>query len=55
VPANLTPQYHAAEDRYRDAKTAEEKETALQEMLALIPKHKGPKSCRRILKNAWPA
>ncbi|HOB28940.1 MAG: GTPase [Dethiobacteria bacterium] len=50
MPANLTPQYHAAEDRYRDAKTAEEKETALQEMLALIPKHKGTEKLQADIK-----
>lgn len=41
MPANLTPQYHAAEDAFRRAVTLEEKIEALQEMLAVIPKHKG--------------
>jgi ribosome-interacting GTPase 1 len=41
VPANLTPQYREAEERYRQAKTAEEKLAALDEMMAIIPKHKG--------------
>jgi ribosome-interacting GTPase 1 len=41
MPANLPPQYHAAEQRYRQAKTIPEKLAALQEMLALMPKHKG--------------
>ncbi|HAP32477.1 MAG TPA: GTP-binding protein HSR1 [Firmicutes bacterium] len=41
MPANLTPQYHAAEEAYRRAVTIEEKIDALQEMLAVIPKHKG--------------
>lgn len=41
LPANLTPQYREAEDRYREAKTTEEKLVALEEMLAIIPKHKG--------------
>ncbi len=41
MPANLTPQYHAAEEAYRRATTIEEKIEALQEMLAVIPKHKG--------------
>ena len=40
-PANLTPQYHLAEERYRQAKTKEDKIVALEEMLAVIPKHKG--------------
>ena len=41
MPANLTPQYREAEERYRQAKTPEEKLAALEEMLAIIPKHKG--------------
>lgn len=41
MPANLTPQYHAAEEAYRRAVTIEDKIEALQEMLAVIPKHKG--------------
>jgi len=41
VPANLTPQYYAAEEKYRQARTPEERIDALQEMLKVIPKHKG--------------
>ena len=41
MPANLPPQYHEAEARFRDAKTAEEKIAALEEMLRIMPKHKG--------------
>ncbi|AZR72269.1 GTP-binding protein HSR1 [Anoxybacter fermentans] len=41
MPANLTPEYLAAEEAYRNAKTVEEKIAALEEMLATIPKHKG--------------
>lgn len=41
MPANLTPQYHAAEEAYRRATTIEDKIEALKEMLAVIPKHKG--------------
>lgn len=41
MPANLTPQYYAAEDKYRQARTTEERIEALQEMLKVIPKHKG--------------
>ncbi|HET9594249.1 MAG TPA: GTPase [Anaeromyxobacteraceae bacterium] len=41
MPANLTPQYKAAEDRLHRAVTHEEKEDALREMIALLPKHKG--------------
>lgn len=41
MPANLTPQYHKAEDAFRRAQTPEERVQCLQEMLRLIPKHKG--------------
>ncbi len=41
MPANLTAQYKAAEERYRQAVSYEEKVDALREMLALLPKHKG--------------
>lgn len=41
MPANLTPHYRAAEERFRQARTTEEKIEALEEMLAVIPKHKG--------------
>jgi ribosome-interacting GTPase 1 len=41
MPANLTAQYKAAEERYRLATGHEEKLDALREMLALLPKHKG--------------
>jgi ribosome-interacting GTPase 1 len=41
LPANLTPQYYAAEEAFRQAVTIEDKIAALQEMLAVIPKHKG--------------
>ena len=38
---NAGPEYYAAEGRYRQAKTYEEKMAALEEMLRLVPKHKG--------------
>lgn len=41
MPANLTPDYHRAEERYRAAKTVEDKISALEEMLRVMPKHKG--------------
>ncbi|MBI4512550.1 MAG: TGS domain-containing protein [Gemmatimonadetes bacterium] len=50
MPANLTPQYLAAEERYRLAKTPEEKLRALKEMLALIPKHKGTEKLQADIK-----
>lgn len=41
MPANLTPDYKAAEKRFREAKTTEDKIAAIQEMMAVIPRHKG--------------
>lgn len=41
MPANLSQPYLEAEQRYRRASTLEEKTTALEEMIALLPKHKG--------------
>ncbi|MGM0689505.1 MAG: GTPase [Bacillota bacterium] len=41
MPANLTPQYYAAEEKYRQARTPDQRIEALQEMLKVIPKHKG--------------
>ena len=41
MPANLPPDYYAAEERFRLAKTSEEKVRILEEMLAIMPKHKG--------------
>jgi hypothetical protein len=41
VPANLPPHYFEAEKRFRTAKTTEDKIMALEEMLAIMPKHKG--------------
>ncbi|NLI97168.1 TGS domain-containing protein [bacterium] len=41
MPANLTPQYREADERYRRAITNEEKHAALKDMIALLPKHKG--------------
>src|SRR5512134_848307 len=41
MPANLPPMYFEVEKRFRCGKTAEEKIEALEEMLAIMPKHKG--------------
>ncbi|MGQ9590166.1 MAG: GTPase [Planctomycetota bacterium] len=50
MPANLTPQYKAAEERFRRAVTHDEKMEALQEMLATIPKHKGTEKMQADIK-----
>ncbi len=50
MPANLTPQYKQAEERFRAAATHDEKLDALREMLALLPKHKGTEKLHADLK-----
>jgi hypothetical protein len=41
MPANLTPDYFKAEQWYRSAGTNEEKILAVEQMLRVMPKHKG--------------
>jgi ribosome-interacting GTPase 1 len=41
MPANVTPDYKRAEEAFRSAKTADEKIARLENMIALLPKHKG--------------
>ena len=50
MPANLPPQYFDAEKNFRLAKTAPEKIAALEEMLAIMPKHKGTDHLRAELR-----
>ncbi len=50
MPANLPPQYFEAEKRYREAKTPQEKVEALEEMLTIMPKHKGTDKLRADLR-----
>jgi len=50
VPANLSPDYHRAEERFRAARSAQEKIAALEEMLRVIPKHKGTEGLQGDLK-----
>ena len=50
MPANLTPQYMEAEKRFKEAVSVEEKVTALEEMMATIPKHKGTEKLQAELK-----
>lgn len=51
MPANLPPQYFEAEKSFRSAKTAQEKIVALEEMLAIMPKHKGTDHLRAELRS----
>lgn len=50
MPANLTPQYLSAEQRFKEATTLPEKIERLEEMMAVIPKHKGTEKMRAELK-----
>ena len=50
MPANLPPQYFEAEKRYRRARTPQEKVEALEDMLSIMPKHKGTDRLRAELR-----
>lgn len=50
MPANLSPEYYNAEERYRSASSPQERLQALKEMLAAIPKHKGTEKMQADLK-----
>jgi uncharacterized protein len=51
MPANLTPDYRAAEQRYRQAREPRQRLDALREMLRLVPKHKGTDHLQADLKS----
>jgi len=46
MPANLPPHYFEAEKRYREAQSPEDKVAALEDMLTIMPKHKGTDKLR---------
>lgn len=50
MPANLPPQYFDVEEKYRAAKDPQEKITYLQQLLSIIPKHKGTEKLQAELK-----
>ena len=50
MPANLTPPYKKAEQRFREAADDQERLACLQEMLQLIPKHKGTEKLQAEIK-----
>ena len=50
MPANLPPDYFDAENRYREAKTPKEKIARLEDMLTIMPKHKGTDKLRADLR-----
>ncbi len=50
MPTNLPTNYYHAEQRYREAKTPSEKIELLEEMLTIVPKHKGTDKLRADLR-----
>ncbi|NOR12638.1 MAG: TGS domain-containing protein [Candidatus Aminicenantes bacterium] len=50
MPANLPPQYFEKEKELKTAKTAGEKITIMEELLSLIPKHKGTEKLQALYK-----
>jgi ribosome-interacting GTPase 1 len=46
MPANLPPQFHTIEKKLREAKTPREKIAVIEELLTVIPKHKGTERLR---------
>lgn len=50
MPTNLPPEYYDIEAQFRAATTAEEKVPLLEEMLSVIPKHKGTDHLRADLR-----
>ena len=50
MPANLTPEYFKAEKWFREATTTDEKILALEQMLSVMPKHKGTDHLRADLR-----
>jgi ribosome-interacting GTPase 1 len=50
MPANLGPDYLAAEQEYRHAETTRDKIAALEKMFATLPKHKGTEKMQADIK-----
>jgi hypothetical protein len=50
MPTNLPPDYFVVEKLYRQAETNEEKIAYLEQMLRIIPKHKGTDHLRADLR-----
>ena len=46
MPANLPPQYYTIEKKLREARTPGEKISVVEELLTIIPKHKGTERLR---------
>lgn len=50
MPVNLPPQYHQKEAELKTAKTLEEKISILEELLAIMPKHKSSEKLQALLR-----
>ncbi|MFB0565649.1 MAG: GTPase [Candidatus Aminicenantaceae bacterium] len=50
MPANLPPQYFETEKKLKVAKTPQEKIRILEELLSIVPKHKGTEKLQALLK-----
>jgi ribosome-interacting GTPase 1 len=50
MPANLTPDYMAADKKFKAATTPQDRLAALEEMLSAIPKHKGTEKMQADIK-----
>ncbi|MBW1878373.1 MAG: TGS domain-containing protein [Deltaproteobacteria bacterium] len=51
MSANLSPEYHEADRRFREASTDEDRLEALRDMLTAIPKHKGTEKMQADIKS----
>jgi small GTP-binding protein len=50
MPANLPPEYFAAEKKFKQAATSQEKIDSLEELISSVPKHKGTDKLRADLR-----
>ena len=50
MPANLPPQYFETEKKLKTAKSPEERISILEELLSIVPKHKGTEKLQALLK-----
>jgi uncharacterized protein len=50
MPTNLPPDYFAVEERFRTARSTEERIACLEEMMSIVPKHKGTDRLRADLR-----
>ena len=50
MPTNLPPHYYDVEEQFRKARATDEKIALLEEMMRIVPKHKGTDHLRADLK-----